>query len=220
MSPRVLSVNVATDAEVITGIGKKSSRRTGIDKRPVAGRIATGRDQLVGDNICDTKYHGGPDQAVYAYADEDARWWAGELGREVAAGAFGENLTTVGLDLTNAVIGSRWAVGTTVLELSCPRIPCSVFQAFWDVPRLVKWFTEVGRPGTYLRIHTPGDIGAGDEIDVVHAPEHGVTISETFRALTGDRSLAARLLEAPELPAESHRLARKWLGAAPASDVG
>ena len=214
MNAQVMSLNVATDADVITGIRTKRSGRTGIGKRPVTGRVSTGHDQLAGDTICDTANHGGVDQAVYAYAVEDAQWWATQLDRDLGPGAFGENLTTAGLDVTGAVIGQLWAIGSAVLEVSCPRIPCRVFQEFWDVPRLVKWFTEVGRPGAYLRIHTPGELAAGDDIVVVHTPAHGVTIGETFRALTGDRSLAARLLEAPELPAESHRSARRWLAEA------
>ncbi len=212
MQPRVRSVNVAAAAGILTGAGK-STRRTGIDKRPVDGRISTGANQLTGDTICATKYHGGPDQAIYAYAEEDAQWWAAQLGRTLMPGALGENLTTTGIDLTNAVIGSRWTVGSTVLEVSCPRVPCRTLQAFWNVPRLMKTFTQACRPGAYFRIHTPGELGAGDEMTVVHVPAHGVTIEETFRALSGDRLLAARLLEAPELPAKIHRLAGKWLAA-------
>ena len=79
------------------------------------------------------------------------------------------------------------------------------------MPRLIKWFTEVGRPGAYLRIAVEGDVGAGDSIEVVHRPAHALTIGDTFRALTGDRSLAARLLEAPQLPVEVHDRARRWL---------
>src|SRR5439155_18878699 len=164
-----------------------------------------------GDAVLDTANHGGRDQAVYAYAREDAAWWAEQLGRDVAPGRFGENLSTSGLDVTGAVIGERWAIGTAVVEVSCPRIPCRTFAGFWDVPRLVKWFTEAGRPGAYLRIAVEGDVGAGDPIEVAHRPAHGVTLGETFRALTGDRSLAARLLEAPELPAEAHERAQAWL---------
>lgn len=211
MQPRVRSVNVATAAGVVPGRGRNSVRRTGIDKHPVAGRISTDLHQLAGDTICERKYHGGPDQAIYAYAEEDARWWAAQLERTMAPGVFGENLTTIGIDLTNAVIGSRWTVGTTVLEVSGPRVPCRTLQAFWNVPRLMKTFTQAGRPGAYLRIHSPGELGAGDEIAVAHVPAHGVTIAETFRALSGDRSLAARLLEAPELSAKVRRLADKWL---------
>lgn len=212
MQPRVRSVNVAAVAGILTGAGT-STRRTGIDKRPVDGRISTGANQLTGDTICATKYHGGPDQAIYAYAEEDARWWAAQLERTLAPGAFGENLTTTGIDLTKAVIGSRWTVGSTVLEVSCPRVPCRTLQAFWNVPRLMKTFTQACRPGAYFRIRTPGELGAGDEITVVHVPAHGVTIEETFRALSGERSLAARLLEAPELPVKIHQLAGKWLAA-------
>jgi MOSC domain-containing protein YiiM len=184
---------------------------TGIDKRPVSGPVSTGDNVLVGDTICDKPDHGGRDKAVYAYAREDADWWAGQLRREMTPGAFGENFSTFGLDVTGAVIGEGWAIGSAVFEVSCPRIPCRTFAGFWDVPNLVKWFTAAGRPGAYLRIHQGGTVQAGAKITVVHRPAHGVTIAETFRALTGDRTLVPRLLEAPELPAEAHARARRWL---------
>jgi MOSC domain-containing protein YiiM len=193
---------------------------TGIDKRPANGPVRTGANVLVGDTICDHADHGGPDQAVYAYAREDATWWAGQLGREVTPGAFGENFSTSGLDVTGAVIGERWAIGSAVFEVSCPRIPCRTFAGFWDVPRLIKWFTAAGRPGAYLRIHQSGTVRAGAEITIVHRPAHGVTIAETFRALTGDRTLVPRLLQAPELPAKTHAKARRWLAATTGIDPG
>jgi MOSC domain-containing protein YiiM len=186
---------------------------TGIDKRPADGPVRTGHNVLVGDTICDAASHGGPDQAVYAYAREDAAWWAGQLGREVSLGAFGENFSTSGLDVSGAVIGERWAIGSAVFEVSCPRIPCRTFAGFWDVPKLVKWFTAVGRPGAYLRIHQGGTVRAGEQITLVHRPAHGVTITETFRALTGDRTVLPRLLQAPELPAKTKAKARRWLAA-------
>lgn len=187
----------------------QSMGSTGIDKRPAGGRVRAEGVGLVSDVIVDTRNHGGYDQAVYAYASEDARWWEGELGRELGPGAFGENLTTGGVDCTGAVIGERWRVGSTLLEVSRPRIPCRTFAGFWDVPNLVKRFTQRGVPGTYLRIIEEGDLGAGDEIVVTHRPDHGVTIGEVFRALTGDRSLVPRLLEAPELPEPLQERARK-----------
>jgi MOSC domain-containing protein YiiM len=205
---QLISVNLA---HVMVATWKQDVGRTGIDKRPASGRVRVFDHRVDGDTIGDPSVHGGPDQAVYAYTREDAAWWSAQLGRDVAPGAFGENLSTSGLDVTGAVVGERWAIGSAVFEVSCPRLPCRTFAGFWDVPRLIKWFTEVGRPGAYLRITVEGDVGAGDEIEVVHRPAHGVTIGETFRALTGDRSLAARLLEAPELPAETHDRARRWL---------
>ncbi|MBV9595007.1 MAG: MOSC domain-containing protein [Actinobacteria bacterium] len=190
--------------------------KTGIDKRPAPQGAWFDRLGVEGDTICDTANHGGPDQAVYAYATEDARWWRAELGAElrrpIGPGAFGENLTTDGVDVSGAVIGERWHVGSAVLEVSVPRIPCSTFAGFWDLPRWTKRFTVVGRCGAYLRVLGPGRITAGDAIDVRDRPDHGVTIAQTFRALTGEHSLAPRLLEADQLPADVRAAARRWLG--------
>jgi MOSC domain-containing protein YiiM len=215
MPGRLESVNLAGSDDVIRYRARTGRViRSGIAKKPVAGPVDTGHEQLVGDTICDVKHHGSTDQAVYAYATEDAAWWAAELSREVGPGALGENLTTSGVDVTGAVIGQRWSIGTAVFEVSVPRIPCRTFAVFWDVSDLVKRFTVQGRPGAYLRIVSAGTVQAGSPIEVVHTPAHGVTIGETFRALTGDHSLAPRLLEAPELPAEAHAAARKWVAQA------
>jgi MOSC domain-containing protein YiiM len=205
---RLESVNLA---HIVEGGWQADVGRSGIDKRPADGPVRTSADGLVGDTICDTASHGGPDQAAYAYAREDAAWWSQQLARDVPYGAFGENLSTSGLDVTNALIGERWAIGTAVFEVSAPRIPCRTFARFWDVPDLIKLFTAAGRPGAYLRIWQAGVVSAGDAITVEHRPAHGVTISDTVRALAGEHSLAARLLTAPELPAWLHERARRWL---------
>jgi MOSC domain-containing protein YiiM len=161
--------------------------RTAIDKRPVAGRVPVSAPDeygvgLAGDQIYDRRHHGGPDQAVYAYAVEDQQWWSTELGRQVAPGSFGENLTTYGMDVTGAVIGERWQVGEDglVLEVTCPRIPCNTFQGWMDEPHWVRRFTEHGAPGAYLRVVSPGTVGAGDRVSVLIRPDHGVTIGDTF----------------------------------------
>jgi MOSC domain-containing protein YiiM len=216
----LLTVNLARVRDVFVG---KSIRRegkperTGIDKRPAPGRVRLARFGVDGDQICDTENHGGVDQAVYAYADEDRRWWQheldGELSFALGPGSFGENLTTRGVDVTGAVVGERWHIGSAVLEVCVPRIPCNTFAAFWEVRQLVRRFTEAGRPGAYLRVLVEGEVGRGDAIVVAERPAHGLTIGETFRALTGDRSLAAKLLTAPQLPAEAHEAARRWLAA-------
>jgi len=158
--------------------------RSGIDKRPVAGRVAVHRLGLDGDVQVNRRYHGGEGQAVYAYAQEDADWWAAELDRELPAGRFGENLRTAGLDLTGAVLGERWRVGTALLEVSACRIPCANFARFWGVPQLVKRFTARGASGAYLRVLETGDVGAGDAVEIVRRPEHGVTVGLLFRATT------------------------------------
>jgi MOSC domain-containing protein YiiM len=192
--------------------------KTGIDKWPTSGPVAVRRLGVTGDTICDTVHHGGVDQAVYAYAEEDADWWRAELDDqlrvELRPGAFGENLTTRGVDITGAVIGERWRIGSTILQVSAPRIPCSTLAAFWGVDHLIKRFIEAGRPGAYLRVLTEGELSAGDPITVLDRPAHGLTIVQTLRALTGDHSLAALLVAAPELPAGARRKAERWLAGA------
>ena len=158
--------------------------RSGIDKKPVSGRVAVHELGLEGDVQVNRKYHGGEGQALYAYAQEDADWWAAELARAVPPGRFGENLRTSGLDLTGAVLGERWRIGTTLLEVTAPRIPCANFARFWDEPHLVKRFTAHGASGAYLRVLEPGDVGTGDAIEVVERPDHGVTTGLAFRAFT------------------------------------
>lgn len=222
VNSRVLAVNLAhvMDTPPVppgTRANKKPAR-TGIDKRPADGPVLLGRLGVAGDTICDTRNHGGPDQAVYAYASEDTEWWqqqlAGELSFELGPGSLGENLTLRGVDVTNAVIGERWRVGGAILQVSVPRIPCSTFAGFWNVDRLVKRFTQSGRVGAYLRVLTEGEVAAGDELVVLDRPAHGLTLVQTLRALTGDRSLAPKLLTASELPEDVHRSARRWLAAA------
>jgi MOSC domain-containing protein YiiM len=187
---------------------------SGIDKRPVDGRVALAVGGVAGDLIADPRHHGGPDRAVYAHGREDAAWWAAELGREISPGVFGENLSTLGLDVTGAVIGERWAIGTAVLEVCQPRTPCRTFAGFWDVPDLARRFTARGAPGAYLRVVREGLVGRGDAVRVVDRPAHGVTLGEVFRAITGSRELLPRLLQAPQLPAELRDRARRRLRAA------
>ncbi len=173
--------------------------RSGIDKRPVAGRVAVSELGLDGDVQVNRKYHGGEGQAVYAYAQEDADWWAAELDRELPPGRFGENLRTTGLDLTGAVLGERWRVGTALFEVTACRIPCANFERFWGVPQLVKRFTARGASGAYLRVLETGDVGAGDAVEVVSRPDHGVTVGLLFRATTTQRRRLPEI--APALPA-------------------
>ena len=171
-------------------------RKSGIDKQPVAGRVAVHPLGLDGDVQVNRRHHGGEGQAVYAYAQEDAEWWAAELGRDLPPGRFGENLRTSGLDLTDAVLGERWRVGTALLEVTAPRIPCASFERFWGVPQLIKRFTAHGASGAYLRVLEPGEIGAGDPVDIVHRPGHGVTAGTAFRAFTTERSRLPELAPA------------------------
>jgi MOSC domain-containing protein YiiM len=173
--------------------------KSAIWKSPVGGRIAARGVNLAGDDQADRKAHGGPDKAVYAYAVEDLQWWAPELGRPLAYGELGENLTTEGIAVNTALIGERWAIGTTVLEVSEPRIPCWRLGVRMHDPMFPRRFTEALRPGAYLRIVVEGEVGAGDDIQVVERPAHALTIGEVFRIYTQDREEAERLLGVPQM---------------------
>ena len=154
---------------------------------------------LDGDGQADWRVHGGPDKAVYAYAREDGDWWAAELERDIPHGMFGENLTTAGVDCSGAVIGERWRIGTVELEVCQPRMPCFKLGLRFGDPRMVKRFAQASRPGVYFRIATEGELGAGDAIEIVDRPDHGVTIALVSDAFLLDRALLPRVLEAPEL---------------------
>jgi len=180
---------------IIPDVGGKQDE-TAIDKRPVLGAVDVQRFGLTGDTQCDTAHHGGDGKAVYAYAQEDADWWAADLERELPPGRFGENLRTRGLDITNALLGEQWRIGTALLEVSCPRTPCLSFQGFWGVPRLIKRFLAYGAPGAYLRVLEEGQIRAGDGIEIAHRPDHDVTLGLALHALTVERALIGRLAPA------------------------
>jgi MOSC domain-containing protein YiiM len=161
---------------------------SGIDKKPVEGRVAVPELGLDGDVQVNRKHHGGEGQAVYAYAQEDADFWIAELGRELPPGRFGENLRTTGLDLRNAVLGERWRVGSALFEVTAWRIPCANFARFWDVPDLVKRFAAHGATGAYLRVLETGHVGAGDAVEVLERPDHGITVERGFRIAMTEKS--------------------------------
>ncbi len=177
---------------------------TGIDKRPVTGPVPVTALGLAGDRQVDTRHHGGVDQAVYAYAREDAAWWAAELGRPVPPGWFGENLATAGLPVTAAVIGETWQVGQAgsgpLLKVRSAREPCVTFQGWVGEPHWVRRFTEHGAPGAYLSVLRPGAVAAGDPVAVVDRPAHGVTVGQVFAGRRGDLAVLRSLLDAePDL---------------------
>ncbi|NJP50657.1 MOSC domain-containing protein [Streptomyces sp. SBST2-5] len=193
---------------------------SGIDKRPVEGPVrvsapgpkGVGGSGLAGDAVCERRYHGGDDQAVYAVAREDLDAWERELGRPLANGAFGENLTTEGIDVSGSLIGERWGIGEeVVLEVTSGRIPCRTFQGHMGERGWVKRFTRRGAPGAYLRVIKPGEIRAGDPVRIVHRPGHDVTVALQFQAVTTERTLLPRLLAAGEaLHPEALAEARQW----------
>jgi MOSC domain-containing protein YiiM len=208
------------DARVVTvsivhEVFRGPIRETAIDKRPVNGPVGVGKSGLAGDIQCDTRYHGGPDKAVYAYAAEDSAWWSGELGRQITPGLFGENLTTAGLDVTGAVIGERWLIGTdgVLLEVRMPRTPCANLSARMEIPRFHRRFAASGRTGALLKVLTPGRVAAGAPSRAPRHPAHGVTIGELAIGPTAEQM---RLLvdSDPDLAAAVRSQARRVLARA------
>jgi len=199
---RLVSVNVGRPREISARRGRPLL--SAIFKTPVEGRVRVEGVNLAGDDQADRSVHGGPEKAVYAYAREDIDWWENIHG-DLPNGVFGENLTTAGIDVSGALLGERWRIGTTVLEVCQPRLPCSKLGIRFNDLRMVKAFAKASRPGAYLRIMEEGDVGVGDEITILSRPDHAVTVSVASDAVLKDRSLAAAVLAVPGVSQELRR---------------
>ena len=200
---RVLSVNVGPSREVSW---RGEIVRTAIWKHPVEGRVAMRGVNLDGDDQADRQVHGGKDKAVYAYAREDYDAWRDRHGVATTPGQFGENLTVEGVDLRQSIVGERWEVGSALLEVAQPRLPCFKLGIRMDDARFPRRFQAERRMGAYFRIVREGDVGAGDAIEIVSRPEHGVTLADMVGALQ-DPSKAELLGRVPGLPSFWRRFA-------------
>ncbi|MFT0847031.1 MOSC domain-containing protein [Actinomycetaceae bacterium L2_0104] len=168
---------------------------TAIDKRAVEGQVKVTKLSLYGDVQADRKHHGGVDQALYAIAQEEMEHWERELGRPFAAGQFGENLRIAG-PLDALEIGARVRVGGVLLEATGTRNPCSTFARWVGHAAMVKEFSRRENAGVYFKVVKTGRIGAGDTMEVVSTPGHGVSCARWYRYQ--NPSDARRLLQAHE----------------------
>ena len=204
--PRVLSVNVG-DVRTVEWRGRQVT--TAIWKHPVEGRVPVRGVNLMGDDQADRRVHGGADKAVYAYAVEDYDWWRTTTG-PLAPGTFGENLTTAGLDLSACRIGDRWRVGSALLEVAQPRQPCFKLGIRMGDDAFPGRFAGAGRPGAYLRIVVPGDVGAGDAIGVEAAAAPAVVLGALVADPVEDEVLRVAAAD-PRVPAGWRRTAFRAL---------
>lgn len=200
----VVSVHVGRPRTVPT---RRAAVTTAIWKHLVEGRVAVRGVNVDGDDQADRSVHGGPDKAVYAYALEEVRAWESELGRDLGEAAFGQNLTSRGIDVSGALIGERWSIGSTVLEVAQPRLPCFKLGLRIGTPGFVRRFAAASRPGAYLRIVEEGDVGARDPIEVISRPDHGITSRMVSDAILGDHALMPVVVRAHQLPSEL----RSWM---------
>ena len=166
--------------------------RSSIFKKPVNGPVALGKTNLSGDGQANLKVHGGAYKAVYAYSHDHYAWWGETLGRsDLSFGEFGENLTISGLDEDEIAIGDRLRVGTALMAVTGPRIPCAMLGVKFKDKMMLRKFTEAARPGFYLRVIETGVVEAGDRVDKIQAGEGGLNVRDMFNAYSRLRSHAA-----------------------------
>jgi len=198
---KLISVSVGLPREVIWK-GRKVT--TGIFKEPVEGRVIVRRLNLDGDQQADLSVHGGLDKAVYGYPAEHYEYWRSELpGMELPWGMFGENLTTEGLLEKDVNIGDRFRIGSSVLMVTQPRMPCYKLQVKFGRDDIVKRFLRSGRPGFYFSVLEEGEVRTGDEIELISRDENNVTIADIARLYVGERDnldLLNRAVQVEALP--------------------
>lgn len=176
---RIVSVNVGLPREVVY---KGKTVTTGIFKEPVAGRVQVRRLNLDGDRQADLSVHGGPSKAIYAYPSEHYGYWRQELpGMELPWGMFGENFTTEGLIDDRVNIGDRFRVGSAELRVTEPRIPCYKLGMKFGREDIIKRFLKSGRTGFYLAVLREGEVGAGDEIELIDRDRNNITVPDITR---------------------------------------
>jgi MOSC domain-containing protein YiiM len=175
---QIASINIGKEQTLVRP-GK--TEQTGIFKQPETGPVTITYQGLPGDFIGDKKHHGGPDQAVYIYGSEDYAWWAAELGRDLAPGTFGENLTISGLACADFAVGDILHFGGVTLQVTAPRIPCGTLAGRMGDPQFVKRFRASERPGLYCRVLREGQAQAGDEVVVERYHGERISIPEIMR---------------------------------------
>ncbi len=194
---QLISVNLGQEKTQSNGDRLET---TGIYKTPTQALVQVTALGLLGDSVCDTKHHGGPDQAVYLYGGADYAWWSQELGRAIAPGTFGENLTISDLESAQFKAGDRLQIGAVILEVTAPRIPCSTLAARMGDPLFVKRYRQAGRPGLYCRVIQPGTVRVGEAVSVEGYAGETISIAEMFAAYYEKEKSAAllrRQLNAP-----------------------
>jgi MOSC domain-containing protein YiiM len=216
---KLLSVNIGKprvfDGDAMT------ARPTGIYKVPAVEPVQITTDGIIGDAICDTENHGGVDQAVYVYGAIDYAWWENVLGRTLSPGTFGENLTISELESSNACVGDRFHVGSVVLEVTAPRVPCGTLSRRMNDTTFAARFREAERPGLYCRVIEPGYLQAGTPVVFERYSGNTITALEMFRVFYAcdlDEATLRRHLSAPigiRDRIEYERLLQKLLSATP-----
>ena len=211
---RMVSVNVGLPQEVVW---KGMTVRTAIFKKPVDGTVAIQELNLTGDQQANLTVHGGSDKAVYAYPIEHYEYWRKQLSDvSLSWGAFGENLTIEGLSEDTVCIGDVLRIGSAVLQITQPRIPCYKLALRFNRDDIIKRFLLSGRSGFYFSVIEPGDVGAGSKVEILDRDTNNVTVSDLLRLYLGqtrDPQLLQRAINVSSLPEnwKAQLLARETL---------
>jgi MOSC domain-containing protein YiiM len=213
---KLMSVNVGLPREVMW---HGRSVTTGIFKEPVEGRVSLRTLNLDGDRQADLSVHGGLYKAVYCYPLTHYDYWKKELpGKELPMGMFGENFTLDGFDEESIYLGDRYSVGSAEVVVTQPRLPCYKLGIRFEADDMVKRFFASGRSGFYVAVTTEGEVGAGDEMKVIHRDPNGVPVSEITRLYAEKRysdtdvGSVQRALQVEALPESWKRYFRERLG--------
>ena len=182
---KLISLNVGRPR---LAVYKGATINTGIFKKPVTGRVALRTLNLDGDRQADLSVHGGPYKAVYAYPLEHYEYWRGELpGMDLPWGAFGENFTTEGLAEDTLHVGDRFRIGSAIVMVRQPRMPCYKLAAKFQRDDIIERFLVSGRSGFYFSVEQEGEVGVGDSIELISQNESGIMIAEMNRLFVQDR---------------------------------
>jgi len=180
----------------------KGEWTTAFFKQTVIGPVEAEQLGLAGDGVADEKHHGGVDKAVLAYSADNYPRWESQLNRQFAHGGFGENLTIRGLDEDHVCIGDQWQIGSVLFEVAQPRQPCWKLGRRWDDALLPKLVIQNGRSGWYLRVLQPGQLEAGDSVELRLRSEPNWTITRANRVFYRGDSEEKQALAAVETLAD------------------
>ena len=176
---KIVSLNVGLPRLVLRNDEPVS---TGIFKEPIAGRVKLLTLNLAGDRQADLSVHGGPYKAVYGYPSEHYEYWKQQLPEmDLPWGMFGENFTTSGLFESELNVGDKFRIGSAEIMVTEPRLPCFKLALKFGRSDIIKRFLQSERTGFYFAVLQEGEVGKGDEFQLIEKDTRGIKISDITR---------------------------------------
>ena len=198
VSGRVISVQVGLPQKLKTA--QNRTWESAIAKAPVEGAVYLGEENFDGDYQANRKYHGGPDKAVCAYSAEHFPVWNARFDLSLPGGAFGENLTLLDLTEDTICVGDTLCIGSVILQISQPRMPCANVAKRWNQPDLPQAMMDTGYTGFYCRVLQKGELQAGQTVSVTHRIYPEWSVARTNQTLYGDAASKEEIAALRDLP--------------------